>query len=657
MPSTDHREERLRRAAERALAGFPALPRWKRRVLARFLVESRRGWRTYAHKDFPATPPGRADVLLIGPQGVLAVAVRDAEPELDETRRTLRTSADMFLGLRVAAGTVSEAVVRPVVVLPEGREMSKRSIGHHLTVSESVLGRLLDRGERRLTKRDAESLAAHLAASTDFVELTPCVESDPESADGAELFDLTELARDRFDAALDGPFESWLTFLDDSQSAMVRRDYSGPARISGPAGTGKSVVALHRLVHLGRRSTGPLLFTTYARNLPPIQQRLFRRLAPELAERAEFSTLHSWASRLLRDRGRNLSVPQGAVLSCFYRAWGKIGKGGRLNELNPRPDYWRDEIDRVIKGRGLRDPQEYQAVQRTGRGMRVDRGADRDLVWRLYAQYQEYLREKDLHDFNDLLAEAHAELEHRPLDQPPAAVVVDEVQDITLTGLRLLRSVAGDGPNRLLLVGDGQQQIYAGGWRLSDAGIPIRGRGEVLRNNYRNASRILDWAKRFDASNQVDDLDGAAGFSLREAVSTLRGGEVVPWRGPPDEHEQAVVRALRGLGEMAPDDIAVLTFGKSEAKRWRAVLRAAGIEVADLEDHVGERDGKVKVGTVFRAKGLEFRAVFVPELPVDSNGDERVRDQRERGERAQLVALTRARDTLWIGLPQAVGGG
>lgn len=237
-----------------------------------------------------------------------------------------------------------------------------------------------------------------------------------------------------------------------------------------------------------------------------------------------------------------------------------------------------------------------------------------------------------------------------PLDPPYAAVVVDEVQDITLVGLRLLRALAGDGPNGLLLVGDGQQQVYAGGWRLSDAGIPIRGRGEVLRNNYRNASRILDLAKSFDATNQVDDLDGDIGFSLREAVATLRGGRTESWRGPRSEQQAALLAALGELGDLPLDDVAVLAFGKNDASRWLGVLRRAGFSAEHLDGFTGERTGTVKVGTVFRAKGLEFRAVLVPELA--RRGGQGDREWQERAQRAELVAMSRARDHLWVGYPE-----
>ena len=648
MAQTDHRSERLRRQAEQKLAGYSGLPAWQRQVLAQFLVETRQGWHTYVRKALSETPDERPDVLLVGPMGVLAILLRDELPGGADTTAAFRFAGDLFLGARLPAGNVSEAVVRPVVVVPPEHPM--RSTTDVLAVTAGELDRVLHRGQRRLNKRDAQVLVEHLENKTGEYERHTLTEqrSDPDS--GGELFSAADIQQDRFDSALSGPFESWLTFLDDSQFAMVRRDYNGPARISGPAGTGKSVVALHRLVRLAKRTTGPLLFTTYARNLPPIMQRNFGRLAPEFAERVQFRTLHSWALALLQQRGIDFEV--GDYSTCFSLAWKHVGKNSKLDELNPNPNYWWDEIDRVIKGRGLTDLADYQAVQRVGRGLRLDR-ADRELMWQLHTEYERVRQERNRHDFNDLLNRASEELGENPLDPPYAAVVVDEVQDITLVGLRLLRELAGDGPNALMLVGDGQQQIYAGGWRLSDAGIPIRGRGEVLRTNYRNASRILDLAKQYDATNQVDDLDGAPGFALREAVATLRGGDVVPWQGSRSEHEVALVDAVRALGDVERDDIAVLTFSRSEAEQWRRALRSAGLRVEDLDHFEGERNDKIKIGTVYRAKGMEFRAVFVPELPDDRATDERSREWLERGQRACLVALTRARDHLWLGFPKS----
>ena len=653
---TDHRAERLRQQAERVLADYPGLSGWRRQVLARFLTEVRSGWHTLIHRDVPNVPQNRADALVIGPNGVLAVLLCEAEPSPKDRTATIRFVEELVLGATIRpgsrSGVISTSVVRPYLVLPPNSPV-RPTISGFLVATAGQLDPMLTRGERRLDRRDTRALADHVHARTDeYTNRTLSIENSEPDLVG-ELLAVTQLHQDRFDQALSGPFDRWLTFLDDSQMAMVRRDYAGPARISGPAGTGKSVVALHRLARLGRITVGPLLFTTFARNLPSIAQRQFHRLAPELADRAEFRTLHAWAFQFLRDRDQPLAVSSGETRTCFFLAWSRVGKQSRLSELNPNPHYWHDEVDRVIKGRGLGSEDEYQSLYRRGRGLNLRRGPDRELVWRLYLTYEQIRRERKLYDFNDLITAALTEVQRHPQERAYAAVVVDEVQDIPLIGLRLLHALGGDGPNGLLLVGDGQQQIYPGGWRLSEAGIDIHGRGEVLRTNYRNASRVLDVAKQCDATNEVDDLDGAIGVSLRDSEAILQGGKVQRWRGHPDEQKDALITALRGdlmaNPSNTPDDIAVLAFDTVMADRWRTALRDEGIAVSNLDDYDGERNGTVKVGTVFRVKGEEFRAVFLPMLPKRGTASEADREWVERAQRLRLVALTRARDYLWYG--------
>lgn len=454
-----------------------------------------------------------------------------------------------------------------------------------------------------------------------------------------------------------GPLDAWMTCLHPRQQAIVTRNYAGPARISGPAGTGKTVVALHRLRYLARNSDGPLLFTTFVQNLPQVRQTSFRRFAPEVADRVQFTHLQAWARGFLADRGRVVNVDRAQVNIAFNRAWSANKVLGRLA---PQPQYWQDEIDRVIKGRGITTLDEYLRVTRPGRTRRLS-PAQKAQVWRFYRAYQRNLAERRLYDNNDVVALALKELGTRPLERPYAAVVVDEVQDITLTGLRLLRQLAGDGPNRLLLVGDGQQQVYPGGWRLSEAGIPIKGRGEVLRINYRNRANILAFAQRFDAKNEVDDLDddpgGAPAVTLRDVECANPGGEVHRWRGPVADLPNALVDAVRAL-PVPLAQTALITSGRRDVNRCATILRQAGIPVSRLGEFTGQpgdavkentvKDETLRIGTVHNVKGQDFRAVLAVVFPHDKNANSPVeRENRELRARQHLVSATRPRDYLW----------
>ncbi|GDY32904.1 UvrD-helicase domain-containing protein [Gandjariella thermophila] len=437
--------------------------------------------------------------------------------------------------------------------------------------------------------------------------------------------------------------------LDTAQRAVVERDYTGPAKIGGPAGTGKTVVALHRLARLAAQGRGPLLYTTLARGLARVARTAFTGLAPEHADRVEFVDLHAWAGAFLARRGRPLRVRADLVDRAFLAAWFEVGSRGPLAALEPNPDYWRTEIDRVIKGRGVTTPGEYAEVIRTGRRVRLGR-ADRDRVWLLYLAYQRALAGGGLVDHNDVLSAALEELDRRPLAPPYASVVVDEVQDMPLLAVRLAERLAGAGPNGLLLVGDGQQQVYPGGWRLSDAGVPVRGRSELLRVNHRNAARVLALAGRMDAVNQVDDIDGTATVTLGEIDWRHEHGSVHTWRGIDGELPDALVQAVRAL-PVPPGDAAVIAFTRGEAERYAHTLGRAGIEVHWLADYDGRPSPLLKLGTVQQAKGLEFRAALVPRLPLREAADSpAARERAELVERQRLVAVTRAREHVWFGL-------
>ncbi|WP_326569038.1 UvrD-helicase domain-containing protein [Amycolatopsis rhabdoformis] len=642
MVLSAHAKRHVQRQASELLAKhFPTLDPLRRNVLNELVSHTAEGWHLLLRADLPRSAD-RADAFLVGRTGVFAVVVADQPPE--QVQPVLRHAEERFASIRGSQGRLVAPTAITLVVVG-GVKRSPRNSGAFWALPVADLDQLFRRGDTRLPRRQADDLARaandRLPDYSFFVVQPPEREPEPEGLLAAQ--DVTE---GQLAAALERPFESWMTFLHPQQHAVVKRDYGGPARISGPAGTGKTVVALHRMRHVGRRNVGPLLFTTFVRTLPAVHESAFRQLAPELAERAEFQNLHSWARTLLVHREVELNVNPAAIDNAFARAW--LRHRGALQEIEPAYDYWHTEVDRVIKGRGLRTLAEYKQILRRGRRLALG-DAQRERVWSFYESYRDNLVARGAHDYHDMLIAAHAELVRQPLESPYAMVVVDEVQDVTLTGLRLLREIAGDGQNRLLLVGDGQQQVYPGGWRLSDAGIPVQGRGEVLKVNYRNRSGILDFARRIDAGNSVDDLDGAAGVVLRDAEVVNAGGRAETWTGRRTDLAAALVDTLRPLPH---GHTALITFTKHDADECRRLLESAGVPTQSLEHHTGEPDDRVKVGTVHRAKGLDFRAVLAVQFPAldSANSDAARREAAELRDRQRLVAATRARDFLWWGV-------
>ncbi|MFB9909489.1 UvrD-helicase domain-containing protein [Allokutzneria oryzae] len=590
----------------------------------------------------------KADAFLIGPSGVSAVVICEHPPDDATAQILLRQAEQRCAGIRSSRGQVlARTAVHLVAILPGAHDA--RSDGLYRALAEKDIDKLFRRDTTHLERREVEGIAEQ--ARDRLPGYLPLrVSTTERTAEPAGLLDVEDLTEDQLAAAQQRSFESWMTFLHPQQQAVVTRNYNGPARISGPAGTGKTVVALHRLRHLARRSSGPLLFTTFVRTLPLVHQQSFHRLAPELGDRVEFTNLHAWARGFLSSRNKEVNLDSRRITTAFSLAWTVHRES--LTDLEPTHSYWETEIDRVIKGRGLRTLEDYVKVTRKGRGVRLDSG-QRERVWRLYQTYQHNLHDRGLHDYNDVLGMALTELRREPLETPYAAVVVDEVQDITLLGLRMLNELAGDGANRLLLVGDGQQQVYSGGWRLSDAGIPVQGRGEILRVNYRNRAKVLEFAQRFDATNRVDDLDGAAGVALRDVESANTGGTTRSWQGPELELPDALSAALR-ISPVPPGQTALIVFKQRDLDCVASILRKADVPFLDLKHYQGDDDGKVKIGTVHRAKGLDFQAVLVVQFGQDDAGGEAPEDEaRELRGRQHLVAATRARDFLWWGVVES----
>lgn len=235
------------------------------------------------------------------------------------------------------------------------------------------------------------------------------------AADG--LFDLEGLRDAALKGAMEAPIEQWMTFLHPDQVALVRRNWSGPARISGPAGTGKTVVALHRAAHLARRTTGRILYVTFANNLPRVQSTFLRTMAPAVADRVDFRSLHSWAQEFLQERGIPVRLHRDKAETAFSLAWKNVGRESRLVALDPAPTYWREEIDYVIKGRGLTSFEEYATVHRRRRKASLHR-THRQSVWELYEAYESLRGERGVHDFNDVLSFALAEASRRARTAP-----------------------------------------------------------------------------------------------------------------------------------------------------------------------------------------------------------------------------------------------
>ncbi|HEY2518998.1 MAG TPA: UvrD-helicase domain-containing protein, partial [Streptosporangiaceae bacterium] len=622
-------------------------------AVIRVLVGMDAAWHVLADRRWPGTRRANIDVILVGPGGVFVIDVKAwrAEARVEHGRlwRGDADAQDAVVKLLDQTSAVEEVLARaglvPTEVMPllvlAGRRGIRAQVDRVLVLGEKDLIRELVRWGVRLPPGLIERLIETLDRECPPMPIGdggplggPAAVSDqkPELPSWDVLVSLEELQQALREADQREPIEAWMTWLHPEQAQQVRREFSGPARIRGGAGTGKTVLALHRANYLasqGRR----VLFTSFIRTLPRVHQALFARLAPARHDEVTFRSVHALAGDWLPAAPERPKVDERAARSCFDEAWASAGPRSAGSWFGQAKSYWHDEIRTVIKGRDLTSFDEYARLARVGRRAALSPAARAD-VWQLHEDYSERLATRGILDWADSLRIARDQAREQAADGGDTgfdAVIVDEVQDLTCVGLQFLHALVGDRPDGLLMVGDGQQSVYPGGFTLAEAGISVIGRSTVLTRNYRNGERILRHALTVVAGDQFDDLDTDRAGGRRDLETTRPGGTVVEFGDGAAGRGSAMCSHIRELHDRDGGrygDMAVLAPDNTVAGRWREVLRGAGIPVISLEKYAGHPRDQVKVGTFHRAKGLEFAHVFIP----DRDRYPRARSPRESGD-------------------------
>ncbi len=473
--------------------------------------------------------------------------------------------------------------------------------------------------------------------------------------------DVEELER-----ALEFPWDQWMVFLHPAQRKWVERDHGGPARVSGSAGTGKTIVALHRAVHLARSNeSARVLLTTFSPALAHALHTRLRRLVgrtPLLAERIDVVSLDELGERLFKFAvGKPALADDETVRRYLRQAAAAVSAGANAGApglpAGLGASFWWSEWVEVVDPWQIASVEGYRDFKRLGRKTRLSDG-QRNAAWQVFGRVRDRLLAENRLTRAALftrLAQRYAGGAKRPYEH----VVVDEAQDISAPQLRFLSALGGQQRNALFFAGDLGQRIFQLPFSWKSLGVEVRGRSRTLHVNYRTSHQIRMQADRLlgaelaDVDGNIEDRHGTVSVFngpapvVRTAASIEAEAQAVAaWL------EECVQQGLRA-GEMA-----VFVRSDAELDRARHAVTLAGLAHHLLDEHVETEGDGVSIGTMHLAKGLEFRCVaviacddeVVPlQRRIDSVADEAdLKEGYDTEPHLLYVACTRARDRLLV---------
>ena len=459
---------------------------------------------------------------------------------------------------------------------------------------------------------------------------------------------------------LHAPLEKWRVFLHPLQRKLVERNWNGPVRVLGGAGTGKTVVAMHRAAWLSSRlaDQDKILFTTFTRHLATdIEGNLKKIVQPEQMTRIEVINLDRWVVGFLKKHGYDHAIVYDDRTQDLWET-----------ALTLKPDtpvlpdeFYRQEWAQVIQPQEITSFVQYAKAKRTGRGIRLNRKERKD-IWQVFEEYQMLLAEKNYREPADAMRDARQLIEKENIVLPYVSIIVDEAQDMGMQAFKLLRSMVPESANDLLIVGDAHQRIYDKKVVLGQCGIKIIGRSHKLKINYRTTEETRKWAVSIVKGITVDDLDGGDD-SLGGYVSLMHG--VAPLVEHHDSFNDEISAICTHLNEIRKEDeqyrsTCLVARTNNQLNEYEARLEAAGIPVYRLSgfDPEDRSRGGVRLATMHRVKGLEFdhlalcginKGVVPMNTPDFNSDDSTVRQMAEARERSLLfVAVTRAKKSVMI---------
>jgi len=454
---------------------------------------------------------------------------------------------------------------------------------------------------------------------------------------------------------LDAPLEKWRVFLHPLQQKLIYRDWNGPVRVLGGAGTGKTVVAMHRAKWLAEklqpRNDKKILFTTYTKNLAvDIENNLKNICSAEQMRKIEVINLDAWVKRFLDKQGYKINYTF-LNTSKATELWDQAMELSS-SDLNLPDSFYSEEWEKVIQPQNVSSLAEYFKARRIGRGVRLDR-AMRKEIWPVFESYRLGLNGENLKEVEDAYRDVVMILNQKGVQLPFDSVLVDEAQDFGLNAFKLIRALVPEGKNDLLIVGDPHQRIYGSKVILSHCGIKVVGRSSKLRVNYRTTEQIRRAAVTILKGIPFDDLDN--GMDDQKGYRSVMNGDeplVQCFKLVQDEIDY-LVASLRDISKEDLKKSCLVSRRKTDIAQYIAALKIAGISYYKVDHNTLddiEHEG-IRVATMHRVKGLEFDNMYIAgmndgvlPLGVVESDDKTILREHEWRERSLLyVAITRAK--------------
>lgn len=461
---------------------------------------------------------------------------------------------------------------------------------------------------------------------------------------------------DALKTALEYPWEKWTVFLHPEQQQWVDRAYNGPARVSGSAGTGKTIVALHRAVTLAKaHPDARVLLTTYSDTLANALHTKLTRLIgnePRLAERIDVYSIDAIGLRLAKMYGNQTSIASADLLKSLLRSASE-----QIGNHKFTLHFLTTEWDQIVDAWQLCNWESYRDVTRLGRKTRLPE-AQRTTLWSIFEIVRTKLAEKKLTTYASLFTELAKSIKtnRKPLFD---FAVIDEAQDISISHMRFLAALGAGRPDGLFFAGDLGQRIFQQPFSWKALGVDIRGRSRTLRINYRTSHQIRQHADRL-LGPITSDIDGNT-EDRTDTISVFNGPVPVIFNYANKTAEIDAIgkwMAEQTTAGLLPHEFGVFVRSDAQIDRAEAAVTKAGLKFKVLDEHVETTSGFVSISTMHLAKGLEFRAVVVMAcddavLPlqerIEAIGDDADIQEIYDTERHLLyVACTRARDFLSV---------